>query len=86
MAKALVHIGLEKTGTTAIQEFLQINKQLLLEEHRIWVADYLGQGSQWLLATLAYENQRDDDLTRTLGSAVSRQSKLDETRRKITYS
>ena len=86
MAKALVHIGLEKTGTTAIQEFLQINKQLLLEEHRIWVADYLGKGSQWLLAALAYDQQRDDDLTRTLGSPVSRQSKLDETRRKITYS
>ena len=86
LAKALVHIGLEKTGTTAIQEFLQINKQLLLEEHRIWVADYLGKGSQWLLAALAYDNQRDDDLTHTLGSPVSRQSKLDETRRKITYS
>jgi hypothetical protein len=86
LAKALVHIGLEKTGTTAIQQFLQINRQLLLEQHKIWVPDYLGKGSQWLLAALAYDNSRDDDLTRNLGSSASRQSKLDETRRKITYS
>lgn len=86
MAKALLHIGLEKTGTTSIQEFLQINRRLLLDQHRIWVPDYLGKGSQWLLAALAYDNSREDDLTSNLGSPASRQSKLHETRRKITYS
>ena len=86
MAKALLHIGLEKTGTTAIQEFLHINRRLLLQQHKIWVPDYLGKGSQWLLAALAYDISREDDLTRNLGSPASRQSRLDETRRKITYS
>lgn len=86
MARALLHIGLEKTGTTAIQEFLQINRRLLLEQHRIWVPDYLGRGSQWLLAALAYDNSREDDLTTGLGSPAARQARLDEIRRKITYS
>ncbi len=86
MARALLHIGLEKTGTTAIQEFLQINRRLLLQHHKVWVPDYLGKGSQWLLAALAYDNTREDDLTRNLGSPASRQARLDETRRKITYS
>lgn len=86
LARALLHIGLEKTGTTAVQEFLQINRHTLLEQHRIWTPDYLGRGSQWLLAALAYDAAREDDLTANLGSPTARQARLDEVRRKITYS
>ena len=86
MTRAVLHIGLEKTGTTAIQEFLQANRLTLLERHRIWTSDYLGRGSQWLLAVMAYDGSRDDDLTANLGSSASREAKLDEIRKKITYS
>lgn len=86
MARALLHIGLEKTGTTSIQEFLQLNRKTLLEQFRIWVPDYLGRGSQWPLAVLAYANSKQDDLTGNLGSNEARAAKLDEIRKKITYS
>ena len=86
MRKAVVHIGLEKTGSTSLQEFLWINRRVLLDQYRIWVPDYLGRGSQWLLAVLAYDASREDDLTGILGSSAARMAKLDEIRKKITYS
>ena len=86
MRKAIVHIGLEKTGSTSLQEFLWINRRVLLDRYRIWVPDYLGRGSQWLLAVLAYDASREDDLTGILGSPAARMAKLNEIHKKITYS
>ena len=86
MRKAILHIGLEKTGSTALQEFLWINRRVLIDQFRIWVPDYLGRGSQWLLAVLAYDASREDDLTSSLGSPTARTAKLDEIRKKISYS
>ena len=86
MRKAILHIGLEKTGSTSLQEFLYINRRRLLDQYRIWVPDYLGRGSQWLLAVLAYDPSREDDLTNILGNPAARMAKLDEIHKKITYS
>lgn len=86
MRKAILHIGLEKTGSTAIQEFLWINRHTLLDRHQTWTPDYLGRGSQWLLAVLAYNRSREDELTNNLGSPAARMAKLEEIRKKITYS
>lgn len=86
MASALLHIGLEKTGTTAIQEFLQLNRSTLLQQHGIWIADYLGPASQWPLAVLAYDELRNDDLTTSLGAPDERQARLDDIRQRITRS
>ena len=86
MRKAILHIGLEKTGSSALQEFLWINRRILLDRYQVWTPDYLGRGSQWLLAVLAYDTAREDDLTSGLGSPASRRDKLEEVRKKITYS
>ena len=86
MRKAILHIGLEKTGSTAIQEFLWINRRTLLDQHQIWTPDYLGRGSQWPLAVLAYNASQEDDLTSSLGSPAARIAKLEEIRKKITFS
>lgn len=40
MTRFILHIGLEKTGTTSIQRFLSANRTLLLEQHGILYPDH----------------------------------------------
>ncbi|MFM7312096.1 MAG: hypothetical protein ACKO0M_02845, partial [Cyanobium sp.] len=83
MRHAIVHIGLEKTGTSSLQEFLQLNRSELLARQAICVPDFMGRGSQWPLAVLAYDSDRSDDLTAPLGDSDSRQCRLEEIRQQI---
>lgn len=62
----ILHIGTEKTGTTAIQEFLHANRRLLAR-HKIYVPFFLGRRNHRWMAAIAYENSRDDNLIRSLG-------------------
>ena len=86
LARAILHIGLEKTGTSSLQEFLQLNRELLLEREQIWVPDFMGRGSQWPLAVLAYAPSRCDDLTAPLGSPEARRCRLEEIAEQIRSS
>lgn len=83
MRQAILHIGLEKTGTSSLQEFLQLNRTTLLSEEKIWVPDFMGRGSQWPLAVLAYDKDRCDDLTAPLGDAAARQCRIEEIQQQI---
>lgn len=86
LARAILHIGLEKTGTSSLQEFLQLNRERLLERDQIWVPDFMGRGSQWPLAVIAYDPSRCDDLTAPLGSPEARQCRLAEIAEQIRVS
>lgn len=46
MKKIYIHIGTEKTGTTAIQDFLHDNSKLLAEKHKIFIPIWEGDVSQ----------------------------------------
>ena len=86
MATAILHIGLEKTGTSSLQEFLQLNREQLLLREGIWIPDFLGRGSQWPLAVIAYADARSDDLTAPLGNAQTRLCRIEELRQQIIAS
>jgi hypothetical protein len=84
LAQAILHIGLEKTGTSSLQEFLQLNRELLRQRENIWIPDFLGRGSQWPLAVIAYDPVRSDDLTAPLGEPEARACRIAEIRGQIT--
>lgn len=83
MKQAILHIGLEKTGTSSLQEFLQLNRNELLLGEQIWVPAFMGRGSQWPLAIMAYNEDRCDDLTAPLGDAATRQCRIEEIQQQI---
>jgi hypothetical protein len=62
MSNLILHIGSEKTGTTAIQYFLREN-QALLEAAGLFVPEFLAtqEGNHRWLPFLVYEPSRSDD-------------------------
>ena len=64
--RAIVHIGLEKTGTTSIQRFLTINNAML-KRKGIWVCESQHPGNNFHLAMASFSAYRNDSLLRTLG-------------------
>lgn len=50
-----LHIGLEKTGTTSIQAFLDDNRKELLARAGLWVAQSLGHQNHKLLAAYGFD-------------------------------
>ncbi len=63
--KCLLHIGTEKTGTTTIQDFLHLNRELL-DEHGFVVPRTVGRGEHVLLPLICYHPDRTDDLLRRI--------------------
>lgn len=59
-SRAVVHIGLHKTGTTSIQQFLSQNKRLLLEEG--FVVPNSWPMNHHRLAVLAYDENDWDEI------------------------
>ena len=59
--QAILHIGIEKTGTTTIQEFIQLNRTLLREQG-VRVLDCAGFSNNWKFATFAMNPDKTDDL------------------------
>lgn len=57
----VLHIGTEKTGTTAIQEFLRLNANKYIDKGVV-IPDYLG-GAHSLFACCFYSNQRQDEIS-----------------------
>ncbi|SEO24302.1 hypothetical protein SAMN04488103_11633 [Gemmobacter aquatilis] len=63
--KAVLHIGTEKTGTTTLQRFLDLNRKSL-REAGILVPFSLGQTNHRLLAGIMNEDDHVDDLFRQM--------------------
>ena len=63
--KLYLHIGTEKTGTTSIQKFLKINKQLLAE-HGIGVPEQLGEEMHYYLQLMSNNDDHIDSFTMNL--------------------
>jgi len=62
-----LHIGLAKTGTTAVQAYLAANRRILLEEHRTLFPRSLGRQLSSHLAAACQQSARPDDLRKKRG-------------------
>jgi hypothetical protein len=65
LKQTILHIGLEKTGTTSIQFLLRQNREQLLKSS-ILVSNYSASGNNFHLAVASYAKFRADGLTRQL--------------------
>ncbi len=79
MKQTILHIGLEKTGTTSIQYLLSQNRSRLLESS-ILVSNTTNAGNNFHLAIASYSKFRADGLTKQLG--ITNQQQLDAFRNK----
>ncbi len=78
--KCYLHVGVEKTGTTTVQEFLHTNRDRLAE-HGCLVTTAAGERNNWKLPVAAYDLEQRDDLTRAAG--VVGDGDLDRLRRQL---
>lgn len=69
--RLILHIGTEKTGTTAIQDFLFTNRRQLAR-HRIYVPTFLGRRNHRWIVAMAYSDGRDDSFIRKRGLSNAR--------------
>lgn len=79
MKQTILHIGLEKTGTTSIQVLLSQNRARLLKSS-ILVSNTTNAGNNFHLAIASYSKFRADGLTKQLG--IISQQQLDNFRNK----
>lgn len=64
--KAILHIGVEKTGTTTIQEFLHLNRKRLAQQG-IWFPGFFGKRNHHQLAVFCNDALPSNQLTRLNG-------------------
>lgn len=58
--KAILHIGIEKTGSTTLQDFIFLNKEEF-NKNNIYIANtYYYSKSHWHLGFLAYDDDKND--------------------------
>jgi hypothetical protein len=80
LKQTILHIGLEKTGTTSIQFLLSQNRSLLLESS-VLVSNTTNPGNNYHLAIASYSKFRADGLTKQLG--ISSQQQLEAFRKLV---
>ena len=61
--KCILHIGTEKTGTTSLQAFLNLNREILAEQGYLFTKS-TGLQNNRSLPVAAYNADRRDDFTR----------------------
>ena len=75
--KLTIHIGTEKTGTTSIQSFLEIN-QIALKKQNISCPNSLRYADSFnhrLAAVISYSDKRNDDNTKFLFNSLDERKK-----------
>lgn len=72
--KCILHIGTEKTGTTTLQSFLDINRDLLLKQGFLYTRS-AGIRNNRYLSVAAYDPARRDDFTKSMGLFTDEQLK-----------
>ena len=77
--KTILHIGLEKTGTTSVQHLLKTNREALLTQGTL-VPTSLHPGNNFYLAMASFSSFRPDGLLKAEG--IKNQAGLDAFRRK----
>lgn len=78
--KTILHIGLEKTGTTSLQHLLMQNSQLL-KTRGVLVSKATHPGNNFYLALASFSSYRPDSLLK--GQGVQNQAQLDSFRKRI---
>lgn len=78
--KTILHIGLEKTGTTSVQQLLKSNRAALLSQGTL-VPTSLHPGNNFYLAMASFSSFRPDGLLKAEG--IKNQARLDAFRRKV---
>lgn len=78
--KVTLHIGLEKTGTTSVQQLLKANRTALLKQG-VLVSTSLHPGNNFYLAMASFSSFRPDGLLKAEG--VKNPKDLDAFRRKV---
>lgn len=78
--KTILHIGLEKTGTTSVQQLLKTNRAALLSQGTL-IPTSLHPGNNFYLAMASFSSFRPDGLLKAEG--IKNQSGLDGFRRKV---
>lgn len=66
VSQTILHIGLEKTGTTSIQHLL-VQSRKILATNSVFIAESVNSGNNFHLAIANYSKFRADGLTRQLG-------------------
>lgn len=79
-----LHIGTEKTGSTAIQEYLHVNRARLLEDHGVLVPSSTGLRNATRLAAACQNHEAMDDLRRKY--ALHTREALDAFRKELIQS
>jgi hypothetical protein len=77
--KTILHIGLEKTGTTSVQQLLKANRTGLLDQGTL-IPTSLHPGNNFYLALASFSSFRADGLLKQQG--IKNQADLDAFRRK----
>lgn len=77
--KTILHIGLEKTGTTSVQQLLKANRAALLHQGTL-IPSSLHPGNNFHLALASFSSFRSDGLLK--GEGIKHQGDLDAFRRK----
>jgi len=70
-----LHIGTEKTGTTTIQEFLFLNKSILLRQN-VFIPAFLGPRNHRWAVFLAEGDDRVDSFTKSRGLSEDKEKRL----------
>ena len=81
----ILHAGMEKTGTKAIQNWLAINREGLKNEGW-WIPNSLGQKNHRIATMLGYDLNRRDDATQRRGIKTKQQLRAfqDEVQNKLS--
>ncbi len=80
LKQTILHIGLEKTGTTSLQFLFRQNRERLLLS-RFLVSESSPSGNNFQLAIASYSTFRNDGLTRQLG--LKNQADLERFRKEV---
>ncbi len=81
--QVIIHIGTEKTGSTTLQEFMLLNRDVLLADG-VYVPRSLGRANHRKLAVYCMNDDKSDDFT--INKGLDKKNKRDRYRQKVADS